>query len=99
VAKIAKVDSTKQVCFPNNLSSLVAIEKHIFKLLQGCDSNANLSIRLLLTTLGMHKDYLVAKLFIKMKKEGWSKCQKVEKLNANNFIYLTLLLLTLFNII
>jgi hypothetical protein len=57
VAKKAKVDSTKQVWFPNNLHSLAAMKKHVFKLLQGCNIDANLSIRVLLTAFGMHKDY------------------------------------------
>jgi hypothetical protein len=66
VAKKAKVDSMKQVWFPNNLHSLAAIKKHVFKLLQGCDIDAYLSIRVLLTALGMHEDYLT----FKKKKKG-----------------------------
>ena len=99
VAKKAKVDSTKQVWFPNNLHSLVVIKKHVFKLLQGCDINANLSIRVLLTALRMHEDYLASKKIKKIKNEGWFRCQKFERLYANNFIFLTLLSLTLFKII
>jgi hypothetical protein len=55
-SKKAKGNSMKQVQFPNNLCSLVAMEKHAFKLLWG----PNVSTRVLLTALGMHKDYLVA---------------------------------------
>jgi hypothetical protein len=58
VAKKAKVDSMKQVWFPNNLHSLAAMKKHVFKLLYGYDIDTNLSIRVLLTTLRMHKNYL-----------------------------------------
>jgi hypothetical protein len=45
----------------------------------------------------MHVDYLVAK--IKIKRERWSKCQEIKKLYADNFIYFTLLSLSLFKII
>jgi hypothetical protein len=60
-AKKAKVDSMKQVQFPNSFYSLVDIKKHVFKLLQGCDINANLSIRVFLAALGMHITISLAK--------------------------------------
>jgi hypothetical protein len=57
-AKKAKIDLTKQVQFPNNLHPLAALNKQVFKLLQGPNINANLSIRVLLTALRMHEGLL-----------------------------------------
>jgi hypothetical protein len=55
----AEVKPTKQVHFPTNLCAVVALKNHITKLLKGHDVDVNLSIKVLMVALGMHRGYLI----------------------------------------